>query len=90
MHPNNFNSDKINNQQTLQSRNFTLTTIRPTFQLIICFVQLNKPLFHTPFTSLTKPMPQSFNQNLSSYPRYLGLEKQPVIWNKRKNNVTTN
>ena len=35
-------------------------------------------------------MPQSFNQSLSSYPRYLGFEKQPVIWNKRKNNVTVN
>ena len=62
MYPNNFNPDEINNQQTLPSRNLALTTIRLAFQLIICFVRLNKQAFHTLSTSLIKPMPQSFKQ----------------------------
>ena len=62
MYPNNFNPDEINNQQTLPSRNLALITIRLALQLIIRFVQLSKQAFHTLFTSLIKPMPQSFNQ----------------------------
>ena len=62
MYPNNFNPDEIHNQHTLSSRNLALITIRLVFQLIICFVHLNKQAFHTPFTSLIKPMPQSFKQ----------------------------
>ena len=57
MPPNNFNSDKINNQQRLQSHDLALTTIRPTFQLTICIVQLNKQTFHKPFTPLINQMP---------------------------------
>ena len=62
MYSNNFNPDEINNQQTLQSRNLALITIRLALQLIICFVQLNKQAFHTLFTPLIKPMPQSSKQ----------------------------